>query len=59
MAEPFKKLTQLFPSEEERDKAYSRKLERDFLIASGARKIKKVYRRRGNESLYGYEVTRT
>ncbi len=57
MAEPFKKLTQLFPSKEERDKAYARKLQSDFLIVNGHRKIKKVYRRQGEKSLYGYEVT--
>ncbi len=58
MPEPFKKLRQFFNSEAERDKAFSRKLEKDSEIAAGHRVIRKIWHREGEETLYGYEVKR-
>ena len=58
MAGPFKKLIVLFDTEEERDKAFKRKLEKDFRVASNERVITKITRRNRKEggTLYGYEV---
>lgn len=58
MAGPFKKVRQFFDSEAERDAAYKRKLQKDFMIATHQRVIKKIKCRNRKEggTLYGYEV---
>lgn len=58
MPEPAWKVTDLFDSKEVRDAAFKRKLEKDFEIAAGHRTVKKIVRRHGKKTLYGYEVTR-
>ena len=59
MQKPFSRVREYFNSEEERDKAYNRKLLKDFMIATHQRVIKKItHRQKGQEPLYGYEVKR-
>lgn len=58
MPAPPKKLVVSFSSEEERDKAFKRLLEKDYMVAAGRRVIRKVTRRKGDKTPYGIEVKR-
>lgn len=58
MPEPFEGVESFFKTRRERDVAYNRKLEKDFMIATNQRVIKKIKRQKGKKTQYGYEVKR-